>query len=113
MFNTWQKLFSCLAGDIAIDDNQYLDFGWKTTFLELYKRALKIKRTITASKTGSKIVIDSISDSEKIDNLSFLISHGSLEKSHVSDDVIFEKNTNIITIKEVLPKSKLNIYVND
>ena len=113
MLNTWQKLLNCLAGDIAFEDDQYLDFGWKTTFSELYNRVQKIERTITASKTGSKLVINSISDSEKIDNLSFLINHGTLEKSHVSDDITLERETKIITVKEVLPKSKFNIYLND
>jgi hypothetical protein len=113
MFNTWQKLISILASDITYDDEHYLDFGWKTTFLEVYDRILKIKRIIDVSKTGSKIVIQSISESEKIDNLSFHISHGSLEKSPVDSNVTFEKESNIITIKEVLPKSKLIVYVND
>jgi hypothetical protein len=113
MFNTWQKLISILASDITYDDKHYLDFGWKTTFLEIYDRVLKIKRIIDASKTGSKIVIQSISESEKIDNLSFHISHGSLEKSPVDSNVTFEKESNIITIKEVFPKSKLIVYVND
>ena len=113
MFNTWQKLISYLAGDIMYDDEHYLDFGWKTTFLEIHNRTLKIMRTIDASKTGSKIVIQSISESEKIDNLSFYISHGSLENSPVDSNVTFEKEPNIITIKEVLPKSKLIVYVND
>jgi hypothetical protein len=111
MFNTWQKLLSCLTGDIAFDDNRYLDFGWKTTFSELYKRALKIRRNITAAKTGAKIVIYSISDNEEIDNLSFLIRKESPGISHLSDDIIFEKETNIVTIKEVLPRSKYTIYV--
>ena len=111
MFNTWQKLLRCLSGDVAFNDNQYLDFGWKTTFSELYKRALKIRRYINAAKTGAKIVIHSISDSEKIDNLSFLINPRSLDLSHVSDDIIFEKETNIITIKEVSPRSKFTIYM--
>ena len=113
MYNTWQKLLNCIAGNIKYDGSNYLDFGWKTTFSDLYNRILKIKRTITASKIGSKIIIHSISESEKIDNLSFIISHGSLEKSHSSDDIIFEKETSIVTIKEVLPGSNLNIYVND
>lgn len=111
MFNTWQKLLRCLMGDIAFNDNRYLDFGWKTTFSELYKRALKIRRNITAAKTGAKIVIHSISDSDKIDNLSFLISQRSVDLSHVSDDIIFEKETSIVTIKEVLPRSKFTIYM--
>ena len=61
-------------------------------------------------RKGDKIVIHSISDSDKIDNLSFLISQRSVDLSHVSDDIIFEKETNIITIKEVLPRSKFTIY---
>lgn len=111
MFNTWQKLLRCLSGDVAFNDKQYLDFGWKTTFSELYKRALKIRRNINAAKTGAKIVIHSISDSEKIDNLSFLISQRSPDLSHVSDNITLEKETNIVTIKEVLPRSKFTIYM--
>jgi hypothetical protein len=107
------RLLSYLAGDIAYNDDQYLDFGWKTTFLDMTYRILKIKRIIKASKTGSKIVIQSISKSEKIDNLSFFISRGSLEKSHIDRGVIFERETNIITVKEVLPKSKFTIYINE
>ena len=96
MFNSWQKLLNCLTGDTAFDDNcQYLNIGWKTTFSELYNRFRKM------------------SDSETVDNLSFLITYGSLEKLYDTENVTLEKESNIITIKEVLPKSKFNIYVND
>jgi uncharacterized protein DUF2334 len=111
MFETWQKLLSCLTGDIPYKDNQYLDFGWKTTFSELYNRTSKIRRTIAAAKTGSKLAVHSINDSEKIDNISFQISRGSPEISHVPGGVLFDRDTNIITIKEVLPGSKFHIYV--
>ncbi|MGA7369401.1 MAG: hypothetical protein WBX01_09740 [Nitrososphaeraceae archaeon] len=63
------ELFSYLAGDITHDEDHYLDFGWRTTFSKLCNRVLKIRRTISASKTGSKIVIQSTSESEKIDDL--------------------------------------------
>jgi hypothetical protein len=113
MFSIWQKLLSYLAGDSTYDNN-YVDFGWKTTFSELYNRVLKIQRMITVSKTGSKVTVESISESENIDNFSFQIDHGDLEKSNVDDDdVMFEKETKIITIKRILPKSKFTIYLNE
>ena len=115
MFNAWQEILRYLAGDTAFDDDncRYLNFGWKTTFSELCNRVGKIKKTITASKTGSKVTIQSISDSETMDNLSFLIRCGSLEKSYVTENVTLDKESHIITIKEVLPKSKFSIYINN
>lgn len=113
MFSIWQKLLSYLAGDSTYDDS-YVDFGWKTTFSELYNRVSKIQRMITVSKTGSKVTVESKSESENIDNFSFQIDHGDLEKSNVDDDdVMFEKETKIITIKRILPKSKFTIYLNE
>ena len=113
MFNTWQKLLSYLAGDVTYDGDHYLDFGWRTTFSELCNRVLKIQRTITTSKTGSKIVIQSISENEKIDDFSLFVSQGGVERLNAFDDVTFEKETNIITVKEVLPRSKYTIYTKE
>ena len=115
MFSTWQKLLSYLAGDSTYNDD-YVDFGWKTTFLQLYNRVSKIQRMKTVSKTGSKIVVESISETENIDNFSFRIDHGEIEKSNVDNDeneVMFEKQTKIITVKHMLPRSKFTIYLNE
>jgi hypothetical protein len=71
---------------------------------------------ITVSKTGSKIVVESISETENIDNFSFRIDHGEIEKSNVDNDeneVMFEKQTKIITVKHMLPRSKFTIYLNE
>jgi hypothetical protein len=98
MFRVWQQALSYL-------DN--VSFGWKTTFLELYNRATKVNK-INISKTGSKITIVS-EDDEGIENFSFQIND-EIEQPKSTLDVLFEKETSIVTIKYVLPKSKITLY---
>src|SRR5919109_76911 len=99
MFKIWYKLLDCL-GDLT--------FGWKTTFLELYNRAMKVQK-INISKTGSKITVES-ADNELINEVSFQISGRIAE---ANENTAFEKETNIVTIKQILPRSKFVFYVND
>jgi hypothetical protein len=98
MFKIWQRLLDYL------DD---LTFGWKTTFLELYDRAMKVQK-INISKTGSKITVES-ADNESIDEISFQIN-GRMDEPNENTE--FEKETNIVTIKQILPRSKSVYYVN-
>ena len=98
MFRVWQQALSYL-------DN--VSFGWKTTFLELYNRATKVNK-INISKTGSKITIVS-EDDEGIENFSFQIND-KIEQPKSTLDVLFEKETSIVTIEYVLPKSKITLY---
>lgn len=99
MFKIWQKLLDYL-GDLT--------FGWKTTFLELYNRAMKVRK-INISKTGSKITVESAAN-ELINEISFQINGRIAEPS---DNTEFEKETNMITIKQIPPRSKLVFYVID
>jgi hypothetical protein len=99
MFKIWQKLLDYL-GDLT--------FGWKTTFLELYNRASKVQK-INISKTGSKITVES-TDNELVSEISFQINGQITEPN---ENIEFEKETNIVTIKQILPRSKFIFYVND
>jgi peptidoglycan/xylan/chitin deacetylase (PgdA/CDA1 family) len=99
MFKIWHKLLDCL-GDLT--------FGWKTTFLELYNRAMKVQK-INISKTGSKITVES-ADNELMNEVSFQINGRIAE---TNENTEFEKETNIVTIKQILPRSKFVFYVND
>jgi hypothetical protein len=99
MFKVWQNLLDRL-GDLT--------FGWKTTFLELYDRAMKVQK-INISKTGSKITVESV-DNELIDEISF---QSSSPINEPNEDTEFDKETNIVTIKQIPPRSKFIFYVND
>lgn len=98
MFRIWQKLLDYL-GDLT--------FGWKTTFSELYNRAKKVRK-INISKTGAKITVESTVKEDDIEYLSFQInSH--VERSN--ENIVFDRDTKIVTIKRILPKSKIVLYV--
>ena len=97
MFKVWQKLIDYLA-DIT--------FGWKTTFLELYNRAIKIQK-INISKTGSKITVESAYD-DLINEISFQING---RMANPNENIEYEKETGLVTIKKILPKSKFIFYV--
>jgi hypothetical protein len=99
MFKIWQKLLDYL-GDLT--------FGWKTTFLELYNRAIKVQK-IFISKTGLKITVES-SYNELISEISFHINGQIAEPN---ENIEFEKATNIVTIKQIMPRSRFIFYVND
>jgi hypothetical protein len=100
MFRVWQQALCYL-------DN--VSFGWKTTFLELYNRTTKVNK-VNISKTGSKITIGS-EDDEGVKNLSFQINDEiEQSKNATALNVLFEKETGIVTIKYMLPKSKITLY---
>lgn len=99
MFRLWQQVLACL-------DN--LSFGWKTTFSELYNRAKRVHK-INISNAGSKITIES-DDDECIENFSFQIN-GELEPPKNASNVLFEEETKIVTIEQVLPKSKIVLHI--
>jgi hypothetical protein len=99
MFNVWQKLLEYL-GDLT--------FGWKTTFLELYHRAIKVQE-ISISKTGSKITVES-ANNDSISEISFQTNS---QVNNPNENIEFEKQTNIVTIKQILPRSKFIFYVDD
>ena len=84
MFKVWQKLIDLLDS---------LTFGWKTTFGELYDRAIKIQR-IRISKTGSKITIINDSKENSIEDFSFLVT-GQLEPNA---SVALDRDRRIVTI---------------
>ena len=69
---------------------------------------MKIQK-INISKTGSKITVES-ADNELIDEISF---QSSSPINEPNEDTEFEKETNIVTIKQIQPRSKFVFYVND
>ena len=99
MFKVWQKLLDYL-GDLT--------FGWKTTFLELYNRAIKVQK-INISKTGSKVTVESASN-DLINEISFQTNG---QVANPNENIEFDKETNIVTIKQIIPRSKVIFYVND
>ena len=83
-----------------------LTFGWKTTFGELYDRAIKIQR-IRISKTGSKITIINDSKENSIEDFSFLVT-GQLEPNA---SVALDRDRRIVTIlHKLMPKFELILY---
>jgi hypothetical protein len=59
------------------------------------------------SKTGSKITLESAYN-DLISEISFQIS-GRIAKPN--ENIGFEKETNIVTIRQILPRSKFIFYV--
>ena len=97
MFKVWQKLIDLLDS---------LTFGWKTTFGELYDRAIKIQR-IRISKTGSKITIINDSKENSIEDFSFLVT-GQLEPNA---SVALDRDRRIVTIlHKLMPQFELILY---
>lgn len=95
LFIAWQKILEYL---------NKLTFSWKTTFSDLYDRTRKLQR-MNISKTGSKITIQS---REFIEDFSFRIEgRGRLEPNAWA---MFDKETNIVTIERLSPKSKVILY---
>jgi hypothetical protein len=74
----------------------------------LYNRPIKVQK-IDISKTGSKITLESAYN-DLISEISFQI-RGRIAKPN--ENIGFEKETNIVTIKQILPRSKFIFYVND
>jgi hypothetical protein len=93
LFKDWIQL-------LTIFNN--LKFGWKVTFSELYERTNLI-RNIRTAKTGSKITIES---ETRIRDFSFRTSHH-LEPT---TSFLFDQDTNIVTIEDLLPNQKIALY---
>ena len=96
LFRAWRNMLSSF---------DKVEIGWKTTFLELYNRQKKI-RNISMAKTGSKITIKS---DTFIDNFSFQTGKPLETNSLVTAD----EETNIATLHEISPETKLIFYEND
>jgi peptidoglycan/xylan/chitin deacetylase (PgdA/CDA1 family) len=95
LLHAWRQILTSL---------DKIEFGWKTTFSELYERAKKIQN-VTMVKTGSKITIESkahvhefaIQVSKPLEPNSFL----------VKDDM---QANNIVTLCDLVPQNKIIIY---
>jgi hypothetical protein len=95
LFRTWHKMIESFTN---------LSFGWKTTFSDLCDRIKKIEQ-IKIVKTGSKITIQS---NEPIKWFSFRTGH----RIKPETDVLVDRETNITTIEDLMPDSKLILYEN-
>ena len=93
LFQAWKRILE------AFDR---LKFGWKVTFSELYERKKQIQN-IRIAKTGSKITIES---ETRIRGFSFRTRHH-LEPNTT---VLFDEESSIITIEDLLPQSKVILY---
>ena len=93
LFQAWKRI---------LESFNKLKFSWKVTFSELYERANQV-RNVRIVKTGPKISIES---NIHIVGFSFRAAHY-LEPN---DLVLFDRDTRIITIKDLLPKSKIVLY---
>jgi Uncharacterized protein conserved in bacteria (DUF2334) len=93
LFRTWNKILQSFGN---------LNFGWNTTFSDLYHRTEKLSKTKIA-KTGSKITIES---EESLEDFSFRIN-GRLEPNHTATT---DDRTKIITIENLLPRSRVILY---
>jgi predicted deacetylase len=93
LFQAWKQI---------LETFDRLKFGWKVTFSELYERANQI-RSVRIVKTGSKISIES---DMHILNFSFRARHH-LEPNK---SVLFDEETNIVTIEDLVPRRKIVLY---
>jgi predicted deacetylase len=93
LFQAWRQILKTF---------DRLKFGWKVTFSELYERANQIQN-IRIAKTGSKITIES---ETRIRGFSFRTRHP-LEPNTT---VLFDEESSIITIEDLLPQNKVILY---
>ncbi len=93
LFKTWKLVLESFAN---------LTYGWRTNFSDLYDRARKIQK-IQLLKTGSKITIES---KQHIEDFSFRV-YGQFDHD---PDVTIDEETNIATIKQLIPQSKVIFY---
>jgi hypothetical protein len=93
LFQSWTHL---------VHNLHRLEFGWFTTFSELYERSMQIQN-IQIEKAGSKITIES---KVNIKNFSMRMTH-SLEPSIFG---LFDKDTKILTIEDLRPNRKVILY---
>ena len=94
------ELFRCWSQLVKVIKS--LEFGWFTTFAELYERSKQIQN-IQIAQTGSKITIES---KAHVKNFSMRSTH-SLEPN---DSSSFDKNTKITTVEDLKPGSKIILY---
>jgi Uncharacterized protein conserved in bacteria (DUF2334) len=97
---TRNEVFRCWTQ--LVEKFNKLQSVWFTTFSELYGRSMLIKN-IQIAETGSKITIES---KVNIKNLSIRTTR-LLEPN---DSVIFDKETKISTIEELIPNRKIILY---
>jgi hypothetical protein len=93
LFQSWRQLVNSL---------DRLGFTWKVSFSELYSRVKEIQ-DIYIVKTGSKITIES---KIHIKDFSFRSTHSIEPKA----SVVIDKETNILTIKYLDPKTRIILY---
>ncbi len=94
------ELFRCWTH--LVDKFHSLEFIWFTTFSELYERSMQIQH-VQIAETGSKITIES-----KVNIKNFSIRTTQLLEPN--DSVIFDKETKISTIEELIPNRKIILY---
>ncbi len=94
LFRTWIEVIRSFRD---------VKFGWKTDFINLYARFLKVDK-VKIIQTGSKI---SIKSEQEISDYSFLCS-SPIEKNALS---YYDNETKICTIKRIVPESKITIYL--
>lgn len=93
LFQAWRQILKAF---------NRLKFSWKVKFSELYERANQIQN-IRIVKTGSKITIES---DEHISNFSFRTSH----RIEPNTSLLFDEETDIFTIEDLLPQSKIVLH---
>ena len=97
---TRKELFQCWTQLVEKFCN--LESVWFTTFSELHERSILIKN-IQIAETGSKIVIES---KVKMKNFSLRTTHPIEPNSSAK----YDKDTNILTLEELVPNHKIILY---
>jgi Uncharacterized protein conserved in bacteria (DUF2334) len=95
LFHAWGRILTSL---------NKIEFGWKTTFSELYQRAKKIQN-VTVLKTGSKITIKS---KAPVHDLALQISKPLEPNSLLVKDEV--RVNNIVTLSSLEPENKVILY---
>jgi Uncharacterized protein conserved in bacteria (DUF2334) len=93
LFKSWSNLLQSF---------NELDFGWKVDFTTLFERFRKVGK-VNILKTGSKITVES---KEEIEDYSFWTSVP-LEENSIG---LFDKQTKICTVKNIMPQRRIVLY---
>jgi hypothetical protein len=93
LFKAWKTILNTFDS---------LEFSWKTSFSDLYERAKQIQQ-VHIVETGSKISIES---KTRIRGFSFL-TRLPVENN---DSLIIDEESRTITIKDLLPGMKIDLY---
>jgi hypothetical protein len=93
LFQAWRKILADFDG---------IEFGWKVTFSDLYNRAKQVQN-IQIIKTGTKITVVS---ETPIQDFSFRTRY----QLEPTNSVVRDEDTNIITIEDLSPQSKITLY---